>query len=72
MCQHLWSVLSAEVKKRQSSNPNNTIIDIADKAKQLLSIITTDKKERRKGVLFFMSSGELYHRVTPANCAVKD
>ncbi len=45
MCQHLWSVLSAEVKKRQSSNPNNTIIDIADKAKQLLSIITTDKKE---------------------------
>ena len=52
MCQHLWSVLSAEVKKRQSSNPNNTIIDIADKAKQLLSIITTDKKERRKGVLF--------------------
>ena len=45
MCQHLWSVLSAEVKKRQSSNPNNTIIDIADKAKQILSIITTDKKE---------------------------
>ena len=45
MCQHLWSVLSAEVKKKQTSKPNNTTIYIENKAKQLISIITTDKKE---------------------------
>ena len=40
----LWSVLSELVIKRQENNPNNILIDIADKAKQLLSVKTFDKK----------------------------
>lgn len=40
----LWSVLSQEIEKRQANNPNNIIIDISNKAKQMLAIITTDNK----------------------------
>lgn len=40
----LWSVLSELIIKRQQNNPNNIIIDLADKAKQLLSVKTMDKK----------------------------
>lgn len=40
----LWSVLSKEIEKRQANNPNNIIIDLSNKAKQLLAIMTTDNK----------------------------
>lgn len=40
----LWSVLSEHVTKRQADNPNNIIIDISNKAKQLLAVITLDNK----------------------------
>ena len=31
----LWSVFSQAIKERQAQNPNNIIIELADKAKQL-------------------------------------
>lgn len=40
----LWSVLSKHMQERQAKNPNNILIDIADKAKQLLSIRTIDSQ----------------------------
>lgn len=40
----LWSVFSKHIQERQAKNPNNIIIDIADKAKQLLSIRTLDSQ----------------------------
>ena len=40
----LWSVFSQAIKERQAQNPNNIIIELADKAKQLLSVKTLDEK----------------------------
>lgn len=40
----LWSVFSKHIQERQAKNPNNILIDIADKAKQLLSIKTIDSR----------------------------
>lgn len=40
----LWSVFSQAIKERQAKNPNNIIIELADKAKQLLSVKTLDEK----------------------------
>ncbi len=40
----LWSVYSKLIKERQLKNPNNIIIDIANKAKQLLSVRILDAK----------------------------
>lgn len=40
----LWSVLSEEVKKRQSENNNNIIIDLLETGKKLLSVKTCDAK----------------------------
>ena len=40
----LWSVLSKHIEQRQKNNPNNIIIDIANKAKQILSVKSVDKQ----------------------------
>ena len=40
----LWSVLSEHITQRQRNNPNNIIIEIASKAKQLLFVKTVDEK----------------------------
>ena len=40
----LWSVFFESISQRQSENPNNIIIDVADKKKKLLSVTVTDKK----------------------------
>lgn len=40
----LWSVLSEDITQRQSENPNNIIIDLANKTKQLLSVKIIDKQ----------------------------
>lgn len=40
----LWSVFSKAIQERQAKNSNNIIIELADKAKQLLSVKTLDEK----------------------------
>lgn len=40
----LWSVFSNAIKERQAKNPNNIIIELADKVKQLLTVKTLDNK----------------------------
>lgn len=40
----LWSVFSQAISERQAKNPNNIIIELADKAKQLLTVKTMDAK----------------------------
>ncbi len=40
----LWSVLSEQIHQRQQNNPNNIIIELANKAKQILSVRTLDRQ----------------------------
>ena len=57
----LWSVFSQAIKERQAQNPNNIIIELADKAKQLLSVKLLMKKGLRKVHILYHQFQSLGH-----------